>query len=380
MRRLPIFIVLLSAVVTTSAGRCGDDPRPEPSAATPPSRTPGVLTGAEMTTPTGLRLLVPRHLLEVDTGSVREVGATGWLMRPGREPLLVDENRRSEEVGPARIGTSKEADLPGKPTVVQLDLPALTTVIPGLDDGTLWAVEYTSRTTCVLRQFGFDGRDRGPARPVACGTRPAAETSHGVWVTVGPDAYEEAATGAVTRELRSVLLDPGSLAEKAAFPLVEVIDDHRVLVVGGDGTEPFRLHDLRSGEAVAVPRPPHAGWSDPRVSPLSADGRWLAFTYGEPGVMPQVMDVWVLDLPSLGWTRAPGMPLRASLKDTDVSWAPDGRLVMLGGFSDAGEIGHEYGHRLLATWRPGEPRWALLPFERPATPRGEPHDTRFLVF
>jgi len=172
----------------------------------------------------------------------------------------------------------------------------------------------------------------------------------------------------------SALLDPETLTPRLTVPHAEIIDQHRFLRIEDDRIKPMRLHDLRSEQVVDVPRPPHYGWTDPRVSQVSPDGRWLGFTFADPGRSPQVMDVWLLDLSGPQWTRAPAMPTRAALKATDIAFAPNGRLVMLGRFGD-----DDNPRELLATWRPGEPQWALLPLRRPEPPPGQPVDTRFLV-
>lgn len=364
MPRIGFTTMLVLAVVATTAASCDEAPPPKPTP--PPSAAVGKLTGTPMAKPTGLRLLASGHFMDVDAGTTHPIAVTTWLPRPGRAPLLVDEIRRKEDFGPLRVTTRKEPMLPGGPMVIRLDLPALTTVIPAGDGNGLWTMEYADRSTCSLRQVDFDGRDRRAARPVDCRTRLVSETPHGLWVMVS--------------DTEAILLDPGTLAERMKSPRVDVIDEHRYLVATDNRTDPIRLHDMGSGKSVDVPRPPHTGWAQPHVSPLSPDGRWLALTFGEPGVMPQVMDVWLLDLSNLQWTHVPAMPIHASLKNTSISFAPDGRLVMLGNFSDVADVGHEYKRHLLATWRPGEPQWALLPFERPATSPDEPHDTRFLVY
>jgi len=54
--------------------------------------------------------------------------------------------------------------------------------------------------------------------------------------------------------------------------------------------------------------------------------------------------------------------VHTALKGTDLNWAVDGRLVIVGQFHpDRFE---------LATWRPGEAQLALRPYRRPAAPDG----------
>jgi hypothetical protein len=104
---------------------------------------------------------------------------------------------------------------------------------------------------------------------------------------------------------------------------------------------------------------------------VSSDGRWLPLTFGDPGHARQVMDVWLLDLANGRWHHLPEMPTFAALKATSLTWAADGRLVLLGHFYTAGD--------LLVTWRPGEPALAVLPYERPDTDPDEPSTDAFIV-
>lgn len=104
----------------------------------------------------------------------------------------------------------------------------------------------------TLREVGLNGRDRRPPRPVACGAKPVGETPHGLWVTVGPDAFTDATVGSGPEERHYVLLDPATLAEPARFSRVELVDEHRVIVIGNHSREPMELRDLRTGQVYAA--------------------------------------------------------------------------------------------------------------------------------
>jgi hypothetical protein len=85
----------------------------------------------------------------------------------------------------------------------------------------------------------------------------------------------------------------------------------------------------------------------------SPDGRLLAVSFEHPAWPGprQRLDVWLLDLIELVWRHLPSMPVPAALKATGLSWAPDGRLVLLGDFDGLGSA--------LAVWRPGQDRLAV---------------------
>jgi hypothetical protein len=350
--------VLLSAC---TSGVPAPVPPPAPSASAEPE--PSYLDGAAMPEPTALRFVFGGGaIVDVDAGRTDPLPVTGWLPRPGKQPLLVEEQRTDADFGRTRVELRERQ---GRP-VVRLTAPALAFMAASADGKGVWLAEYLERTGCTVREVGMDGRDRRPARPVVCGTKPVAETSHGLWVDIGPDAFIEAKVGSSASEHRAALLDPATLAERAGYAGVEPIDDDRVIVLG----ESWELRDLRTGRVTPIARPPARGWPDPRVGAVSADGRYVPFTFGEPGHAPQVMDLWVLDLETVRWTRLPLMPAYAALKGTDVAWGADGRLVLVGRFPEKG---------LIATWRPGDAGYLVRPFDRPETPAGAPVDTRFLV-
>jgi hypothetical protein len=97
------------------------------------------------------------------------------------------------------------------------------------------------------------------------------------------------------------------------------------------------------------------------VVPVSPDGRYAIVRYGSHGTSPQGIDVWVLDLERAAWLHVPGMPVFGALKYTGEAWSADGRLVMVGQYSEGAPI--------IATWRPGDTQV----FVRPADP--VPSDT-----
>jgi hypothetical protein len=90
---------------------------------------------------------------------------------------------------------------------------------------------------------------------------------------------------------------------------------------------------------------------------VSPDQRHATVEYGHPAWPGprQRLDVWVLAFSTGRWTHLPSMPVGLALKATDVTWANDGRLVLVGEFDGPGTT--------LAVWRPGEGQLAMRPFD-----------------
>jgi hypothetical protein len=60
------------------------------------------------------------------------------------------------------------------------------------------------------------------------------------------------------------------------------------------------------------------------------------------------MDLWLLDLETLHWTRAPSMPVHALVKRAGPVWTADGRLALVGYFGNEPRPDH-----VLVVWQPG---------------------------
>ncbi|MGH9252745.1 MAG: TolB family protein [Acidimicrobiales bacterium] len=345
-----------------------------PSAAPTPGQRPGpqFVTGVEMTTPVRLRILHQGWFLDVDAGSAVPVAVSGQLNRPGGTPMLV-EDVRPVEGGfdrPLRVTSMREEALPGSPQVVRLDGPPGSAAASADGQG-LWITAHTSPTRCKLREVGLGGEDRRPVREVTCGTNPVAETRHGLWVTEGAG--------------ESVMLDPDTLDELARYPRAVPIDADRAVVFGRTADGAYELYNVATGAARQIAPPPHHGAPQPLVGPVSPDGDWLSFTYGEPSSVPQSMDVWLLDLRTTEWQWLPSMPAYASLKATGIDWSDDGRLVLFGGFSTTDQktvtkAGQPAEPGTLVTWRPGQPELSLLPYPRPAPPTNAPASADILAW
>jgi hypothetical protein len=368
--RLAAVGAALLAFAGTSSARCGAGPPENPNAAAPlpqgavtpttAADTPRVLTGVDMVGPANLRLLTAGRYLDVDATTSTPVAITEWLPRPDSSPLLLESVGSGAEFGRKRVSSRTESALPGGVRVVRVTGPVLGRVAPSAAGG-LWLEEYVSATHCTLREVGFDGRPRRPARDVTCGMTPVGETRHGLWVNVGPDALTAARVTTGPADYHAVLLDPATFVEKRQFPAVELIDQDRILVIDqSQPGDPLTMRDLATGEVTAIPRPSWFSFRYPQVGPASPDGRWLAVAFGDPSTFPQVADVWLIDLHNLMWTHLPSMPAYAALKSIGMDWAADGRLVLVGQFYENRRDFRE----LLVTWRPGEPALALRPYTR----------------
>ena len=111
----------------------------------------------------------------------------------------------------------------------------------------------------------------------------------------------------------------------------------------------FVLVDPVTGDEVRLPTPPTVG--SPRPGALSPDGDSVAIEYRSPA---QIMDLWLLHVATLEWSRAPSMPVHAIIKRPAPVWTPDGRLAVVGHFGTTPTSDH-----LLVVWNPAAPHLAI---------------------
>jgi hypothetical protein len=315
--------------------------------------------------PADLRLLAGEWILDADDPAwAQPSGITGWLARPGGEPQLIEMHPQRDEYGPVRASLRNESALPDHPSVVTLEVPALARLALSADGRGIWTVEYLDRTHCQLRQIDLTGSIRTAARNVPCGTTPIGETAAGLLLRYGPDAFVEQTEMVPEDSYRVEMVDPETLTAEFQAARVDLVDEHTVLVFPEPRSAQMLLRDTETGRSRPLPAPPARGIGPPSVGPTSPDGRWLLVTYADPGSVPQVLDVWVLDLVAREWTHMPSMPVFASLKATNIAWAPDGRVVIAGMFPTA----EQPRNRELVVWHPGEPVLVRRPYDRQTGP------------
>ncbi|MEN8040997.1 MAG: hypothetical protein ABFR95_05790 [Actinomycetota bacterium] len=198
--------------------------------------------------------------------------------------------------------------------------------------GGVWVTRGTSETICTLTKVGLDGTILIPERPFDCDLSVVEETSVGLVVSIPQFGPEQGA-----------ILDPETLDPIIETGRIHAVVDGRVLSWGGAS---FDLLDLETGAVAEIARPTDVG--APSYGRVSPDGRFVAISFEHPAWPGprQRLDVWVLEVETLGWIRLPSMPVAAALKGTNEAWAPDGRFVMFGFFEKA--------ERAVVTWRPGD--------------------------
>jgi hypothetical protein len=347
--------VVLAVVLGVAGAGC--DPSP-PAATGPPSASASGSGGAggtpswgPMVGATGLRVLVAGRYIDVDAGKVSALDITEWLRPVAGPPIFL---RRTETAGLGRMRVERirsEGFLPGAPVTLSITgpyyLPAAS-----ISGRSVWITEFLSRTRCTLRELWLDGRTKRAARDVACGLTPVAETEAGLWVSKWVNPYTLNGRNVEMWEPTYALLDPATLAERSSHPEVMVMGRRHVLTMddreqnlvlrGPNGSVKLDKPSIMTGFVF------NSHWP---VAPVSPDGRYAIVRYGDHGVSPQGIDLWVLDLERAVWLHVPGMPVGGALKFAAETWSSDGRLVMVGRYSEDTPI--------FATWRPGDAQLAV---------------------
>jgi hypothetical protein len=346
VRRLAVVIGLGVVLV---AGLAGGSCDPGTSAATPtgtPARTTaaGPSTSRPMADPTRLRVLVAGRYVDVDAGTVSSVGITEWLRPVAGPPIFVRRTVTSAQTGRLRVERARSgADMP---IVVSVTGPHYR-LAASPTGRSVWVSEYVSRTRCTMRELWLDGRTKRPARDVACGVTPLAETEAGLWVSRWVNWFTLNGRNVEMWEPTYALLDPATLAERSSHAEAQVMGRHHVLTQD-DREQNLVLRGPDGDVELDKPSPMtgfvfNAHWP---VVPVSPDGRYAIVRYGDHSRSPQGIDVWVLDLERAAWLHVPGMPVQGGLKYTGEAWSSDGRLVMVGMYDRDKQI--------FATWRPGD--------------------------
>ena len=164
----------------------------------------------------------------------------------------------------------------------------------------------------------------------------------------------------VHQEKGAVLLDidRGTATPVAGGPVV--LNKPSPLVADDEPTRHVRFE----GQRLDLPSSP-GEFSDGVASP---DGRWIVARMGNPAWPGprQLLDLWLLDTRTLRWHHVPSMPTPVSLKETNLAWTSDNRLVLLGRFDRTPDIGIDQTKDVLALFRPGAPDLLIRQVRLPA--------------
>jgi hypothetical protein len=211
----------------------------------------------------------------------------------------------------------------------------------------VWLERITSDETCTLTKVGWNGETLHAETEYDCEVHLIEETP------IGLVAWADSDFGST----RGVLVDPSSLTT-----ILELGAIHGVI---GDGilfrqSDRFVLLDTEAGSEIAIEFPTDVG--QPDYGLISPDGAFLAVAFKHPAWPGprQRLDVWLLDTNTYEWTRLPSMPVAAALKETDITWTSDGRLVLYGAFDEAGVA--------VATFSPGDDHLQVASVDHRAAP------------
>lgn len=316
MRHLTIAVLIIPLVLGAGTDR---------------AREPGPLRGVPLRGGTGLRLLVagsPPALLDVDTGRVTPVR----VLDKRRQVLMVVGVGGRAAVVLGGVGPAGRLyGLRGLPPRLS-HVGHASDVVPAADGRSVWAKSFSSRSRCVLRQLGLDGRQLRRPRSFPCASTIVSGGSAGLVVN------------------RTRVIDPltGRTVLKTRWGVLAAVG--KTLVLAGPDKQ-FTLLDAATGTRRPLRWPSIVSMTDqPAVDPR---GLFVALAFGDPawsGGPNQALDIWLLDIRSGKLTQLPAMPAVVGLKHTNMAWTHDGRLVLLAE-SDGKEI--------VAVWRPGQRRLAL---------------------
>ena len=219
------------------------------------------------------------------------------------------------------------------PTTPPRSLGKAVSVAPGVDKQSVWLLRQETPDSCRLQHVTLTGTELGTAQPAACTTGLREETNHGLLITIDAGAAEHT----------DALIDPATGRTVQQAPeILGVFGDSMLLNGLGDLT----LVNLGNNSRRQLRAP--SGGHYPAIA-ASRDGSMLAIDFADPAwrqTNTQVRDVWLLNLATVQWQHAPGMPyVTENLKIGGLSWSEDGDVVLLDG--------------IFAAWHPGEPAWRL---------------------
>lgn len=328
------------------AGCTTDVPVPAPVTSSPPTPSalrqppPSGLAGVTATGGLGIKALLstlPPTLFDSDQGPAgTTVGYPGGddrlysVFRVGPTPVFLAyrpcrSNGADCEIAEVLVHTG--------PTTPPSSLGKASSFAAGADGQSLWLIRRDAPDRCRLQHVKLTGVEIGHSQPAACNTGVRAETKHGLLITINAGAAEHT----------DVLIDPGTGRTIQQQPeILAVFGDFMLL----NGVAELTLVDLRDGSRKQL-RGPSAGHYPAMVA--SRDGTMLAVDFADPAwhsTNIQVRDIWILNLNTIEWQHAPGMPYTTeNLNSGGLSWNESGDLVLL--------------DDVFAAWHPGEPTWRL---------------------
>lgn len=286
------------------------------------------LEGTPLSSPSGLVLLSGDTFFEVDTTVERRAAGLPDL----EDPIIWSLATADGAVVTVQcVAECAEAEVFGfeDPSAVA---QSIGRGMPAPAPDGVWLKRYESETTCTLTKVELDGTVLEAERAFDCDLSMVEETSMGLVVSINQPG----------RQLGAIL-DP-----KTFDTILETERIHAVigpLVLSRDG-DSFTLLNTDTNSQTEIGLPTEDG--TPSYGRISPDRRFIAISFEHPAWPGprQRLDVWLLEVATLEWTRLPSMPVATALKATDEAWAPDGRFVMFGSFEEAGHA--------VATWRPGD--------------------------
>ncbi len=257
------------------------------------------------------------------------------LLRVGKSPVLLSAAR----CGPSCLEPS-DVFVYGDPKNPPWKLGKARSVAPSADESGVWLIRDDGNDLCRLQYVSLMGAERDRGRPAACTTAVRQEVPQGLLITVN--------SGTATAE--DVLIDPVTGRAVHQFPRILAVTKDRLLLAE---LTKFSVLDLRNNQRTMVERPVANGSPGPVVP--SRDGYKVAVVFGDPawaGTSTQTADVWVLELDTLIWRRAPSMPIATPLKQVAIDWTEDHDLVV------ATDV--------VASWHVGRPEWLIVKTPLPA--------------
>jgi hypothetical protein len=303
------------------------------------ARGPAPLRGVPLERGTALRLLVadnPPFVLDVDSGTVTPVAGIPPITRGtlsvvgvgGRSGVVIARSQRNATLYGVRGGQARVATLGHG-----------TNTWPAASGDAVWVQSRRGHSPCRLRRVGLDGRVLDAPRAFPCAT------------TNDPAG---GSLGLVANRTR--VIDPltGRTVLRTRNGIVAVAG--KSVLLRGPGKQLALLDTATDRERRFRWPSILEGLDRPAVDPR---GRFIAIAFADPawqGGGNQAADVWVLDTRTRALTQLPGLPAFVSLKFTDIEWADDGRLVILG---------ESARKAFVAVWRPGRKRLALKTIRLP---------------